>query len=99
MLSDLKENSVKERKETWNLVSQLIIVFDSVLFKLADRKENSRLIGENSEVYDPNRKSYIQKFDVFMENIVKMFRPATKLMLELLGKSVAAVKQEHEQIN
>ena len=99
MLSELKENTAKERRETWNLISQLVIIFDSVLFKLADRKENSRLIGENSEVYDPDRKTYIQKFDVLMENIVKMFRPATKLMLELTGKSVAVIKQEHEQIN
>lgn len=47
----------------WNLLTRLIAVFDQVLYKLADRKENSKLIGEGSESYDLPRQRYINRFD------------------------------------
>jgi hypothetical protein len=42
----------EEGAPVWNLLTRLITVFDHVLYKLADRKESSKLIGEGSEVYD-----------------------------------------------
>ena len=59
LLDDIISNAVEDRGATWTLISKLIIIFDKVLCKLADRKENSRLIGEFAEMYDPKRKEYI----------------------------------------
>lgn len=70
----------------WNLLTRLIVIFDYVLYKLADRKESSKLIGEGSEVYDLARKRYIDNFDGLLNQTIRAFRPATKIVLEMLNK-------------
>jgi hypothetical protein len=57
-----------------------------VLYKLCDRKESSRLIGEQSELYDIKRHQYINRFDQLLNQVIRAFKPATKVVLEMLGR-------------
>lgn len=51
-LFDEQQDSVTRNIQNWSLLERLTGIFDTVLYKLYDRKESSKLIGEQSEVYD-----------------------------------------------
>ena len=86
----------QDTKHNWQMLSRLVNVFDTVVYKLTDRKESSKLIGENSEKYDAKRKETIQIFEKFMDLVIEVFRPATKVALYLLGKTKGAQEPSNE---
>jgi hypothetical protein len=57
------QNPAQRSQANWHLLELLTEIFDTVLNKLFDRKESSKLIGEQSEIYDCKRQQYIQRFD------------------------------------
>jgi hypothetical protein len=67
LLAELQSSPAVNARTNWQILSRLVIVFDTVVYKLTDRKESSRLIGEGSEKYDQKRKHTIQIFEAFMD--------------------------------
>lgn len=85
ILTEVKTHQDDETTARWELVGRLTLVFDEVLYKLS-RKESSKLIGDQSESYDVKRHQCVLRFDELLNHAIRVFRPATKLVMEMLGR-------------